>query len=354
MKKIICMLLVAIMTLTMFAACSNGTDTEASQTPAGTPDVSASTSEAPANTTDVSAGTSEAPANGLRVGFSLTTLTFPYYVRMHDQLMTEAEKRGWNVTFVDGNMDAGEQLNGLQDLLNNGVDAMVVGSWYFDAMADIFVQCKDKGIPVFQIANNEISDATKDLVTFATGTSHYDAGYLGGVWCAGYLKEKGKTSINVALMTASSDKIKLRGTGFCDALKANGITVNVLNEYDASSRETAMSAAEDALTAYSNIDLFFGASAQGGLGAYDATVGASRTEVMVMGYDGEDEELKLIDKGTNYIGTVTQDPAGEATVTAEYMDKWIKGETFEQTYKVPAGIYCAEGQLTSDQVLGTK
>ncbi len=337
MKRFFSVFLVVAMALSM-VACTSGAESGTSSSPPGS--------------AAIAAGSGSGGAKPLRVGLSLTTLTFPYYVRMRDQFMKEAEQRGWEVTYVDGNMDAGKQLSGLQDLVKKGVDVLVVGSWYFDAMTDVFEQCKEKGIPVFQIANNQVSDLTKDFVTFAAGTAHYDGGYLGGVWCSGYLKEKGKTSVNVALMTAATEQIKARGKGFCDGLKENGITVKVLNEYDASSREAAMGAAEDALTAYSDIDLFFGASAQAALGSYDATVGAKRANVLVMGYDGEDEERKLVDKGANYIGTITQDPAGEATVIAEHIDQWGRGETFHQSYKVPAGIYCAKGQLTSAQVLG--
>ena len=71
----------------------------------------------------------------LKVGFSLPLMTFPFYVRMYEQFMEEAEQRGWEVTFVDGNLDAGTQMNGCQDLINSGVDVMVIATWYIDALA---------------------------------------------------------------------------------------------------------------------------------------------------------------------------------------------------------------------------
>ena len=67
---------------------------------------------------------------------------------------------------------------------------------------------------------------------------------------------------------------------------------------------------------------------------------------------GEDEELELIDKKLNYIATITQDPAGEASTTVEYILKYLDGEKFDKIVPISAGIYCAEGQLTSEQVLG--
>lgn len=288
----------------------------------------------------------------LKVGLSFVSLNFPYYVKMYEDFMSEADENGWDVSFVDGNLDAATQLNGIQDMINNDVDVMVISTWYIDAMEDVLVQCKNRGIPVFIIGNTQNPDAINNLIVYACGTEHYDAGFLGGTWASGYFKNLGRTGLNMAIMSGSTEEMKQRGKGYIDGLEKGGIKVNVLNEYDVSTREDAMASAEDALTAYSDLDLFYGVSAQGSLGAYDATAGANRTGVLVMGYDGEDEEKELIDKGTNYIATITQDPEGEAHTTVEHIKKYLNGETFDKIVPIPAGVYCAEGQLTSDQILG--
>ncbi|MDD2959761.1 MAG: substrate-binding domain-containing protein [Lachnospiraceae bacterium] len=286
----------------------------------------------------------------LKVGLSFVSLNFPYYVRMYDQFMADAEENGWEVSFVDGNLDATTQLNGMQDLVNDDVDVMVVSTWYIDAMEDVFQQCADKDIPVFIIGNTENPENINDLIVYACGTEHYAAGHLGGTYFSTYLDGMGKDSLNMAIMVGSTEQMKARGQGFVDALEENGISVNVLNDYDVSTREDAMASGEDALTTYSDIELFYGVSAQGALGAYDATVGANRTEVMVFGYDGEDEEMEVIDKGENYIGTITQAPDVEASTTVEYIKKYLAGETFDKIVPISAGIYCKDGQLTAEEV----
>ena len=140
--------------------------------------------------------------------------------------------------------------------------------------------------------------------------------------------------------------------GFVDGMKDGGIKVEVLNDYEVSSREKAMSSGEDALTAYSEVDAIFGTSAQAGLGAYDATVGSNRKEVCVFGYDGEDEEVELIDKGTNYVASVTLSPAEEASAAVDAILKHLNGESYDGLVVIDAGVYTKDGQLTSDQVLG--
>ena len=299
-----------------------------------------------------------APANrvyakeeeNLKIGLSFVSLNFPYYVRMYDTFMEEAEKNKWEVSFVDGNLDATTQLNGIQDLVNDDVDVMVISTWYIDAMEDVLQQCVDKDIPVFVIGNTENPDNINELIQYACGTEHYDAGHLGGTYMSKYLKDQGRDSIKMATMVGSTEQMKARAQGFVDGMTDHGISVEVLNEYDVSTREEAMASGEDALTTYPDIELFYGVSAQGALGAYDATVGANRTEVMVFGYDGEDEELEVIDEDNNYVGTVTQAPDVEASTTVEYIKKYLDGEEFDKIVPISAGIYCDEGQLTAEEV----
>lgn len=299
-----------------------------------------------------------APANrvyakeeeNLKIGLSFVSLNFPYYVRMYDTFMEEAEKNNWEVSFVDGNLDATTQLNGIQDLVNDDVDVMVISTWYIDAMEDVLQQCVDKDIPVFVIGNTANPDNINELIQYACGTEHYDAGHLGGTYMSKYLKDQGRDSIKMATMVGSTEQMKARAQGFVDGMTDHGISVEVLNEYDVSTREEAMASGEDALTTYPDIELFYGVSAQGALGAYDATVGANRTEVMVFGYDGEDEELEVIDEDNNYVGTVTQAPDVEASTTVEYIKKYLDGEEFDKIVPISAGIYCDEGQLTAEEV----
>lgn len=165
--------------------------------------------------------------------------------------------------------------------------------------------------------------------------------------------EMGKTaadSVKMATMVGSTEQMKARAQGFVDAMEEHGISVEVLNEYDVTTREEAMASGEDALTTYPDIELIYGVSAQGALGAYDATVGANRTEVMIFGYDGEDEELEVIDGDNNYVGTVTQAPDVEAVTTVEYINKYLAGEEFDKVVPISAGVYCDEGQLSAEEV----
>ena len=327
-KKFMCMILAAVMVCSMVACGSKKT----------------------AETSDTANIVEETK---IKVGFSLPSMTFPFYARMFEQMDLEAKNRNWELSFVDGNLDATTQLNGLQDMINNDIDVLVFATWWIDAMTDIISQCEQKGIPVFVMDNMVIPKGTEKAITLTTGTDNYNAGLVGGTWYASELSKQGRSTLEMVAISSQSEQMVKRYTGFVDGLKNNGIDVKLLNTYDGGKRETAMTMAEDALTALPELELIFGASAQDSLGAYDATIGANRTNVLVIGLDGEDEEILAVDEEKNYIASITQDPKGQSKLVAENIEKWLKGESFEQIQETPAGVYCAEGQFTGEEILAS-
>ncbi len=283
----------------------------------------------------------EASTESIKIGFTLPTLQFPFYVRMHDTFIEEAENRGWEVVYVDGNLDTLTQVNASLDLLTQDIDALVMATWWIDAMPDVF-DIADKGnIPVFLM--DTIAENVPEGNTFASaaGVDNYDAGYVGGIWMAERLKAEGTTSINLVWVTMASDVAQARCQGFTDGMTENGIEVTKVNEYLGDTRENGMSSMEDALVAYpeGEIDLVFGYSAQSSLGAYDAVVAANRMEIQVVGFDGEDDEITEIDKCESYIATVYQQPDEMSRLTAQLVEKVLNGESIEQDNPVPAGVY---------------
>ncbi len=279
----------------------------------------------------------------LKIGFSLPTLQFPFYVRMHDTFIEEAEARGWEVIYVDGNLDSLTQVNACLDLLTKDIDALVMATWWIDAMPEVFETAERSGVPVFLMDQSaEAIPEGSDAVVSASGTDNFDAGVVGGEWMAERLKAAGEESINLVLVTMASDVAVARCEGFVAGLEENGIEVNVLNEYLGDTRANGMASMEDALVTYpeGEIDLVFGYSAQSSLGAYDAIVAANRTGIEVVGFDGEDDEIVLIDEGTQYIATIVQYPDKMATLTAELVEAVVlHGDTIELSQPVEAGVY---------------
>ncbi len=289
-----------------------------------------------------------------KIGLSIAGLTMPYFVRMYDGFMEAAEEFGYEVVFADGGSDAESTVKAVEDLISSDIDALAVSTNYSEALVDSFARCKDLGIPIFYIGNLNLIPEAKQYMTFWEGTKSDSAGYLGGVWVANYLKEIGyKTDLNIVEVSLVHETLHQRYTGFVQGLEDNGFKVNTINTVGDLTRENSLAGCEDMLTAHDNIDIFYGTAATSALGAFDATQNAGRTEVMVVGFDGEDEEIKHIDENTNYIASICQDPVAESRVTVEAIKTVLEGGTVQGGHETPAKVYGkGVGYVTSEELLG--
>ena len=326
MKKLLCVLLALVMVLSL-AACGGSAAPEA---------------DAPA---------ADAPAEDdgkVKIGLSIAGLTMPYYVRMYEGFLAAAEKEGYEVVFADGGADAESTVKAVEDLITNDIDALAVSTNYSEALVDTFTKCKEQGIPVFYIGNLQLIPEVQE------GTVSADAGYLGGVWMADYLDGIGyKKDLNIVQVSLIHDSLQQRYEGFAQGLADNGYTVTLVNTVGDLTRENSLAGCEDMLTAHDDIDIFYGTAGTSALGAYDATQNAGRTEVMVVGFDGEDEEIQHIDEGGNYVATICQDPVGESEVTVAAIKTVLEGGTVEGGHETPAKVYgTGVGYVTSDELLG--
>ena len=313
MKKLLCVILALTMVLAM-AACGNKTE-------------DAATTEA------------DHQYDG-KIGLSIAGMTMPYYVRMYEGFLEAAKENNYEVVFADGGADAESTVKAVEDLIISGIDALAVSTNYSEALVDSFARCEEQGIPVFYIGNLDLIPEAREHMTFWEGTKNESAGYLGGEWVAKYLDGLNyKKELNVVEVSMVHETLHQRYTGFVSGLEANGYTVNYINTVGDLTRENSLAGCEDMLTAHDDIDIFFGTAGTSALGAYDATQNAGRTEVMVVGFDGEDEELDHIKEGGNYIATICQQPALESRVTVEAIKTVLNGGTVEGGHETPAIVF---------------
>ncbi|MDI9531206.1 MAG: substrate-binding domain-containing protein [Chloroflexota bacterium] len=294
-----------------------------------------------------------APSDGerkLTIGFSLITQTFPYYVQMLEGMKSATVEKGWSLIYTEAGMDVQKTINDCLDLLQKDIDVLVIASWYGDSLSEVFEQAKKENIPVFLIDTGSLPP-DGDYVT-NIGTENFDAGFLGGYWAAKEFLAQGKQTVKLLSLTTSTSVGRDRVDGFLKGLEEGGLQVEKLNEVMGDSRESYMSSCEDAITTYDEIDLVFGANAQAGLGCYDSIVAAKRTEVRIIGFDGELDEQKLIDEGTQYIATIMQLPKGMAEETIKNIEAFLyEGATFEKQTAFQAVLYTINGTFSSEEIL---
>lgn len=162
----------------LLAACGGSSSSESSSAGAESPSAAASESAAPA--------ASEAPAGDpVTIGVSFYTTQLPIYVEMKEGIEARAAELGVEVEFADGGGDAQQQINQIETMITNGVDAIIASPVDAVAMVPAYESAKAAGIPIFSAANKvddqyETGFVGPDLVDYAKQTMDRLVECMGG------------------------------------------------------------------------------------------------------------------------------------------------------------------------------
>ncbi|HID50992.1 MAG TPA: D-ribose ABC transporter substrate-binding protein, partial [Anaerolineae bacterium] len=128
-------LLLALLILGL-AACGGQTAEETTEEPAEQP-----TSEAAA----------PAPETGVTLGLSLSTLNNPFFVTLGEGAQEAADAAGVELVVVDAQDDSAQEATNIEDLISQGVGAILVNPTDADAIVPSIQKANQAGIPVFTI-----------------------------------------------------------------------------------------------------------------------------------------------------------------------------------------------------------
>lgn len=169
--------------------------------------------EAPAAAAD---SASPAPAaKRLVVGFAQTGAESAWRAANTNSMKTEAEKRGIDLKFADGQGKQENQIRALRSFVTQGVDAIVVAPIVETGWDPVLREAKRAGIPVVVMDRNI---QTEDPTLFAcfVGSDFYKEGALAADWL---VKNAGGKSRIVELQgTPGSAAANERRKAFADAI----------------------------------------------------------------------------------------------------------------------------------------
>ena len=114
--------------------------------------------------TMIMGGTMVAHADSVKIGVSVADQSNPFYIDILDG-MNSATKEGDELVVVDAGFDAAKQLNDIDDMIQQGVAAMLIDPVDSNAIQTAVEACKNANIPV--IAYNSPIDTDVDC-TVAT------------------------------------------------------------------------------------------------------------------------------------------------------------------------------------------
>lgn len=329
MKKLVSMLLAAVMCAALLAGCGG---TAPASTPASTPE-----STTPASTPDTGK-----PA---KIGVAMATTQSTFYAKMAKIIEDYCKEQGIDCTISDPNYDLAKQIEEVENFIASGCTAIVVVAFDPEGINDVCKQAVDQGIYVV-CYDGEIEAAQGSLVV-----KQYDYGYAIGsnaaAWITSNEEMMAQDKIEVGIFDYPTiPAIIDRANGIIDALKESCPNVEIVEQQSASLTDEGVTLGENFLQAHPNMQVICGINDNAVLGAYQVWSAAGHVgdNIGFFGADADEGALELISQGTSYRGSVA---LTAETSFPELIDTCVKASKGEE---VPETLYLGMTQITPENV----
>jgi ribose transport system substrate-binding protein len=258
----------------------------------------------------------------------------PYLAQPGTQFYVEAfesvaGENGWNVNVIDTAGDVAAVISRIEDMVNQGVDAIVINVDPAQVTAGLEA-AKAASIPVFGMD----AGANPLLVTNITSN-----GYAMAAETATYVADRiGGTGKIVMFVFEAFPPVQVRGV-IADAVFGNFPDISIIDHVtpDVSDGGIADSRAKmEAILAANpepgSIAAVWAAWDQPALGALQAIEAAGRSGegIIITGIDANPQAREEIAKGGNFEASVAQDFAGIGAATADAVARVLGGEEIKQ------------------------
>ena len=275
-------------------------------------------------------------AEGLKIGYTCMDGTNPFFVTIEERMRELVEEQGDELIAVDPANDVTLQITQVEDLVVQGIDAMLMNPAEAEGILPALDALKAEDIPVIGF-DTEVADMSY-LVSYV-GSDNYNAGKVCGEDLVKKCPDGGKI---IVLDSPTMNSVVDRTNGFLDAIEGKGF--EIVAQQDAKGNlEVSMGITEDLLQANSDVVAIFGGNDPTALGALAAANAAGITDCMIYGVDGSPDIKAELASGESLIeGTGAQSPVTIAETTIDVLYKYLAGEEVDERYPVETFLITAD------------
>lgn len=266
---------------------------------------------------------------GITLGLAVSTLNNPFFVTLRDGAQEMADELGVELIVVDSQNDPAQESSNVQDLVQRGVDALLINPTDSDAVVPSVQRANQAGIPVFTIDRGSnggevVSHIASDNVAGGEMAAEHLIELIGGSGAVVELQGIPGTS-------AARD----RGQGFNNVVDdTDGVEI-VAAQPAGFDRTEGLNVFQNILQAQSTIDGVFAHNDSMVLGAIQAAESAGRAgDIAFVGFDAIDDAVQAVADG-RLDATVAQQPAEIGALGVEAAVNHLQGESVEQEIPVP-------------------
>ena len=279
------------------------------------------------------------PPAGRTIGVSLLTLDNPFFKVIGDNITAEGKKRGYEAVVVSGEKDVAKQGNQIKDFIVKRVSAIVLSPCDSKAIVPVIQEANAAGIPVFTV-DIPCHEPGVNIVTQVATDNHGGGREAGQAMIEALGAAGGKVAI---LHFKQAESCQLRVKGFREVIDAHNAgpraKIEIVAELESGgAKDVGYKAAEDALQAHPDLRGIFAINDPAALGARAALEKAGRTQVLIVGFDGQPEGKQAIKDGKIYADPI-QFPARMGVQVVEAIIRHSKGETLPPQMLIPTSLY---------------
>ncbi len=268
----------------------------------------------------------------IKIGLSISTLNNPFFVSLKDGVTAEAQKLGIEVIVVDAQNDSAKQSNDVDDLLQQGVNALLVNPTDSAAISSAVQAANVLDIPVIALDRSADQGDVKALVASDNAK--------GGQMAAEYLVQQlGKGAKVIELQgVPGASATRERGRGFHEIADVQlDVIASQAADFDRTKGLTVM---ENLLQGNPGVQAVFAHNDEMALGAIEA-IQSSGKDIPVVGFDGNDDALTSIRNG-KLTATVAQQPDLIGQLAVNAARDVLQGKEVEASIPAPLKLVTTE------------
>ena len=264
------------------------------------------------------------PLAGKKIGYSTSLAANEWMKAQRLGVIETAKKHGFDLSVVDANDDPSKQVQDIEDLVVKQMDAIIINTYYADAITPAVREVNDAGIPLVVLSSS--------LASGVDWTAHLAIDNLGTAVNAGNVyveKLDGKGKVILMEGKTGSFVNEERTRGWRTVIEQNpGIEIagHAVANYE---RGLALRKMEEFLQSVRDINAVYCNNDEMALGVLQAVREADLQEqIWITGYDGvQPEVMQAISDGELY-GTFHNTPMGVEGI--EVVAKILAGESVDK------------------------
>lgn len=279
--------------------------------------------EAPGSGSEEEEGGGESSGE-FKIGFSISTLNNPFFVTLNDGAEAKAEELGAELSVVDAQDNASKQASDVEDLIQQGVDLIMINPVDSEAVTAAVESANSAGIPVITV---DRSAAGGEVVSHIA-SDNIAGGEMAGEFLVSLVGE-GALVAELEGVPGSS-AARERGEGF-NNIAADSLEV-VAKQTANFNRSEGLTVMENILQSNPDITGVFAHNDEMALGALEAIEAAGK-DITVVGFDATDDAVKAVEEG-RLAGTIAQKPQMIGEMAVDAAVKSLNGEEVEASIPV--------------------